>query len=226
MTRTSRNTISVVIAGGVNLLLIGLLPQLNQNDSGAGNMSPRVVVVQQPKLDSGQEVVEESERLDLPTTVEPDLPDVEINLIMPEVKQMSRKPVELELATPDISVEQVGEMDAAGTRRGNQNGLVDSRDHLLDAESVTDPPRGIRNESPPYPQIARRHNSEGTVKIRILINEHGQVEQAEILECVGHPSFRGAVRKTVPQWRFTPPRHHGQPLKVWCVREIEFKLGL
>ena len=217
---------SVVIAGGVNLLLIGWLPWLNRNESVAEKMSPRVVVIRQPRLDSRQEVVEESERLDLPTTVEPDLPGVEINLVMPEVKQMSWEPVELELASPDIVVGQVGDMDAVGARRGNQDDLVGSRDHPLDAESVTDPPRGIRNESPPYPKIARRHNSEGTVKIRILVNENGEVEQAEILECVGHPSFRGAVQKTVPQWRFTPPRHHGQPLKVWCVREIEFKLGL
>ena len=168
--------------------------------------------------------MEESLSLNQPATVEPDPLNVEFELARPLAQPIPWESAELELATPNIMVDQIGVPATLGNPLGNQTPLTGSTDQLLDAGSVTDPPRDIDNKSPPYPQIARRHNAEGSVKIKILIDENGEVELTEILKCIGHPSFREAVRKTVPQWRFTPPRHQGQPLKVWCVREIEFKL--
>ena len=226
MKRTSRNAVAILISGGVNLLLIGWLPLLNRNEFVEEQVLRMVSIVRQPKLDMTIEVVEESLGFNLPVIVEPDPLNIEFELARSQVKPIPWESAELDLAAPNIMVHQMEMTDTLRYPRGNQNHLTGLTGQILDMESVTDPPRDIRNESPPYPQIARRHNAEGSVKIKILIDENGEVEQTQILECVGHPSFRGAVRKTVPHWRFTPPRHHGQPLKVWCVREIEFKLDL
>lgn len=226
MKRRSRNAIAIFLSGGVNLLLFYCLPLLNRNEMTVQAASPVISVVRRPILNHTAEPEIELESNASPKAVVSESSVVEFEFPQQQVIPFSLPATELQLSTPDVMIGQVNKADLSRVLPYSQGGTSGLYPKVLHAESVTEPPRDLQNKAPPYPQTARRQNAEGRVTIRILIDENGHVQQAKILEHVGHSSFRGAVRKTVPQWRFTPPRHHGKPARVWCVREIEFKLDL
>jgi len=92
------------------------------------------------------------------------------------------------------------------------------------ADSVDSPPVERALRSPEYPRTARRRGLEGYVRMRLLIDRGGRVEQIEILEVDGSAAFAEAVRRVAPAWRFEPARHRGQPVPVWATKTIRFQL--
>ena len=65
---------------------------------------------------------------------------------------------------------------------------------------------------PGYPKAARKNHDEGMVKVRIVIDEVGNVISAEAIE--GPESLRQAAIDAAYKSRFTPTRLMGQPVKV------------
>jgi TonB family protein len=55
---------------------------------------------------------------------------------------------------------------------------------------------------PAYPELARKMNLSGTVKIEIVVAPNGTVKDAKILG--GHPVLAGAALDAVKKWRFEP----------------------
>ncbi len=82
----------------------------------------------------------------------------------------------------------------------------------------------IFNPKPRYPLVALRNNIEGYVDVDLLITEKGRVEKISLFDVTGHPSFGGAVVKTVAKWRFPPPRLKGEKVRVKYVYRINFTL--
>lgn len=93
----------------------------------------------------------------------------------------------------------------------------------LNEDEVDEPPRPVSVPDPKYPRTAERRRIGGAVTVRVLINERGRVEDAEIVEVAGHPSFEGAVLDAVDRWRFSAARHGGEAVKVWGVLTINFQ---
>ncbi len=65
---------------------------------------------------------------------------------------------------------------------------------------------------PEYPAAARKKHEAGMVEVRILIDEFGNVIEAEALN--GPPNLRDAAVAAARKSRFTPTRLMGQPVKV------------
>ena len=57
-------------------------------------------------------------------------------------------------------------------------------------------------EEPDYPEIARKMNLHGTVKLRIWINPDGPVRRLEYVG--GHPLLAESALKTVKGWHYEP----------------------
>jgi TonB family protein len=55
---------------------------------------------------------------------------------------------------------------------------------------------------PTYPDLARRMNISGTVKIEVVIAPNGTVKDARVLG--GHPVLAGAALDAAKKWRFEP----------------------
>jgi len=55
---------------------------------------------------------------------------------------------------------------------------------------------------PVYPQLARRMNITGTVKVEVLIAPNGTVKEAKVVG--GHPLLADAALQAVRKWRFEP----------------------
>ncbi|MGB6332482.1 MAG: energy transducer TonB, partial [Candidatus Sulfotelmatobacter sp.] len=56
--------------------------------------------------------------------------------------------------------------------------------------------------APEYPDLARKMNITGTVKIQIVVAPNGTVKDAKVLG--GHPVLAGAALDAVRKWRFEP----------------------
>ncbi|UCD83754.1 MAG: energy transducer TonB [Deltaproteobacteria bacterium] len=89
---------------------------------------------------------------------------------------------------------------------------------------VDEPPQIIDYTKPRYPKVAERNGLEGTVILRILINDRGVVLQARIVEIRGFQGFGTAAVQAVRQWRFRPAMIKDNPVAVWCTQEIRFEI--
>ena len=102
--------------------------------------------------------------------------------------------------TPPLTVE-AGDAsaDAAAPKKTVINGGV------LNGKAISKP-------LPSYPSEAKRAGAQGTVTVRILIDEEGRVAEATAVS--GHTLLHEAAVSAARRARFTPTRLSGQPVKV------------
>lgn len=55
---------------------------------------------------------------------------------------------------------------------------------------------------PAYPELARKMNLVGTVKIEVVVAPNGSVKDARVVG--GHPVLAGAALEAAKKWRFEP----------------------
>ena len=77
---------------------------------------------------------------------------------------------------------------------------------------------------PRYPESARRQGVEGTVLLKMRITEQGSVEDVQVERSAGHPALDQSAMEAVQRWRFEPARRSGEPVAVWVLLPVEFKL--
>jgi len=70
-------------------------------------------------------------------------------------------------------------------------------------ETTADGARKIKTKtSPTYPELARRMNVTGKVKIEVIITPDGHVRSSRVIG--GHPLLVQACQDAVKEWRFFP----------------------
>lgn len=55
---------------------------------------------------------------------------------------------------------------------------------------------------PSYPELARRMNISGTVKVEVVVSPNGTVKEARVVG--GHPVLASAALDAAKKWRFDP----------------------
>jgi len=75
---------------------------------------------------------------------------------------------------------------------------------------------------PVYPMIALRLKREGTVVLRVLIDESGRVIQ--IIVVAGVEQLTGAAVAAVSKWTYRPALRQGEPIRAW--REVPIRFDL
>lgn len=53
-----------------------------------------------------------------------------------------------------------------------------------------------------YPELARKMNITGTVKVQVVVSPNGTVKDAKVVG--GHPVLAGAALDAIRKWRFEP----------------------
>ncbi len=82
----------------------------------------------------------------------------------------------------------------------------------------------IHKVEPEYPSLAKQRRIQGKVRLRILIDKNGHVQEVYLID--GHQLLVDAARRAVKQWLYKPTLLDGQPVEVLTEVEIEFTLGL
>jgi TonB family protein len=63
--------------------------------------------------------------------------------------------------------------------------------------------RRVKSKVPPvYPELARKMNITGTVKVEVVVSPNGTIKDARIVG--GHPVLANAALEAVKKWRFEP----------------------
>jgi len=92
------------------------------------------------------------------------------------------------------------------------------------APSASTPPKLLARPNPTYPAIAQRMRKEATVVVRVLVDERGRVEQAQVLGKEAGFGFDQAALQAAKGARFAAATQGGQPIKMWVELPINFKL--
>lgn len=82
-----------------------------------------------------------------------------------------------------------------------------------------------RAPNPVYPPIALRQRLEGTVELRVLVDEKGAVIDAQIVSgALGKAGLNEAAVENVKKRRYRPATKEGVPVKVWVPVRVQFRL--
>lgn len=85
------------------------------------------------------------------------------------------------------------------------------------------PPKPLRsNPIPQYPQQARAAGKTATVILKVIVLADGSVADVQVMR--GDEPFASEALKTVKKWRYEPALYKGQPITVYRVVRIPFKL--
>ena len=110
-----------------------------------------------------------------------------------------------------------GANSAMGGSGKHGNGLIEAR------FGADNGPRFAHQVQPKYPSAARQLGKEGTVLLRITIDEHGRPVDIEVLSKAGAGFEEEAVR-AVRESTFVPARFNGEPVRSRAVLPVHFML--
>jgi TonB family protein len=60
----------------------------------------------------------------------------------------------------------------------------------------------ISNPAPVYPEMAKKLNLSGVVRVQVLIGADGQIKEVKVLG--GHPVLVNEVERSLKNWKYTP----------------------
>ena len=85
------------------------------------------------------------------------------------------------------------------------------------------PPEAIKQVMAQYPDYAKKAHIEGTVWVKVWIDEQGKTKKAEVLKSENE-LFNASAKAAVTQWEFKPATKDGKPVAVWVMIPFKFKL--
>ena len=78
--------------------------------------------------------------------------------------------------------------------------------------------------APRYPRQAVRAGLEGTVTLRVLVDEQGWPRSVEIEQSSGHRELdRSAREHVLAKWRFHPAQRQGRAISAYALVPIDFR---
>jgi len=90
---------------------------------------------------------------------------------------------------------------------------------LAQQSSSDESKRKVKSKTPPaYPELAKRMNVSGKVKIEVIITPDGKVRSTRVIG--GHPLLVQACQDAVKEWKFFPASE-----ETTQVIEFDFRAG-
>ncbi len=77
---------------------------------------------------------------------------------------------------------------------------------------------------PTYPATSRRLGEEGTVRLKVLVDEKGRPKDVGVLNTSGFSRLDQAAIEAVKRWRFVAATDGNRPISTWTQVAITFKL--
>lgn len=95
---------------------------------------------------------------------------------------------------------------------------------LVDEADVDTAPVSLSRKAPTYSMQARQLRIQGTVVMKVLVNERGTVDQVVLVEGVPGADLNTSAMNAAKSWTYRPATKGGVPVKVWKVEQVAFKL--
>ena len=122
-----------------------------------------------------------------------------------------------------VAVYGEGQGDPAGLEGGSAGGVAGGQVGAIALpEDAVPPAPDDANRVPPYPQEARAAGRTGTVILKVIIRADGVVADVQVMR--GDEPFVSAAVSAVKTWKYKPALYKGQPITVYRIIQIPFKL--
>lgn len=77
---------------------------------------------------------------------------------------------------------------------------------------------------PTYPAISRRMSEEGTVRLKVLVDERGRAQDVAVAKSSGFARLDNAAMEAVRRWRFVAATDGQNAITAWTQVAITFRL--
>lgn len=95
---------------------------------------------------------------------------------------------------------------------------------LVPMSEVDAPPVSLTRKVPAYSMQARQMRVQGTVVLRVLVDENGSVADVQVITPVLGADVTESAVNAAKQWTYRPATKDGVPVKVWKIESVAFKL--
>lgn len=133
--------------------------------------------------------------------------------VIVEAQKVEPTKIEAQKVEPTKTMVQKGESPKTEAQKGESPMKVSAADER---------PKLIKEIKPVYPEIARQSMVQGVVVIQAFIDEEGQVYVAKVIKSV--PLLDQAAIDAVRQWKYSPAKLNGKPVRVQADITITFRL--
>ena len=77
---------------------------------------------------------------------------------------------------------------------------------------------------PTYPPASRRAGEEGTVRLKVLVDEAGRAKDVQVAQSSGFSRLDEAAKQAVRRWKFVAATDGTKAMSVWTQVSITFRL--
>lgn len=164
-------------------------------------------IVEMPKFAAPVEAI----FIDDPVTSEPE-PELKVKPEIEEipVAEVPQLPVDVPIVPPTDVPVMPSESAITGTP--------------ADSGAVTQELKTSNRVEPVYPAASRRAGEEGTVRLKVLVDERGRPQTVEIVKASGFARLDEAAVQAVRKWRFQAANNGSGPVSAWTQVNVTFKL--
>lgn len=95
------------------------------------------------------------------------------------------------------------------------------------ATAASNAPRELKTSQrvePAYPPSSRRLGEQGTVTLKVLVDEKGRPKDVVVGQSSGFPRLDQAAMEAVRRWRFVAATDGATPISTWTQVAITFRL--
>jgi periplasmic protein TonB len=147
---------------------------------------------------------------------EPTQPEPEEPIVKPEIEDIAAPS---EQPPPEIQFDDVIVPPAETPLPAANNAVA--------ATAVSGAPRDLKTSTrtePTYPPASRRAGEEGTVRLKVLVDESGRPKDVQVAQTSGFNRLDEAAKQAVRRWRFQAANDGNGPISVWTQVAITFRL--
>lgn len=95
-------------------------------------------------------------------------------------------------------------------------------EEIFEVFAVEEAPERINSVVPEYPQIAKDSHVQGTVYVKVLVNEKGLVDSLEVVK--GPTVFHESSLKAAKAIKFKSAKINDRPVSCWVIIPFKFEL--
>ena len=151
----------------------------------------------------------------IPEQSQPQEPE---EIVKPEIDQQVVEPTEQ--PPPEIQFDEVIVPPA-------ENAMPASSNAVAATEAVGTVARELKTSTriePTYPPASRRASEEGTVRLKVLVDEAGRPKDIQIATSSGFSRLDEAAKQAVRRWKFVAATDGAKAVSVWTQVSITFRL--
>lgn len=139
-------------------------------------------------------------------------------IVKPEIDQQVVEPTEQ--PPPEIQFDEVVVPPA-------ENAMPASNNAVAATEAVGTVAQELKTSTriePTYPPASRRASEEGTVRLKVLVDESGRPKDIQIAQTSGFSRLDEAAKQAVRRWKFVAATDGAKAISVWTQVSITFRL--